>query len=188
MHDDRPYIPRLERSYEWGWQVHEASKSNPRPIRVACFKPALGTERETQQLREDLENHLSQFLREPTFEKQAEKVIVDFFAGVLGHLKKHLHNKKAYRSTQKQVVVSVPLCWSMRTCRRLQNLLAQAALDFDFSDRLEAQTGTIAGISFISEPEAAALGILGLTSLDIRRLVSICSPTVPMVTKELTCT
>lgn len=162
-------ISALEYPYHWGYQVSRVLQTNPQSVRIACFKPTLGTETETEPLREELEQRLSVLQGAKT----PHTVIVGFFTALLRHLRKVLVEKNVFEGTLKQLVVAFPLFWTMESCRMLQSALARAANNSGFIHGLGVQTETISGLSFISEPEAAALGILGIQTSEIRMLVSI---------------
>lgn len=162
--------------YRWGFDVHQhfrypdADRMNFR--RITRSKLLLHNSEHTRYIREQLQNAIIE-LKSVDAIQNGMNFIVDYLIQLLAHAKLQLQQYHNFKDTDSvEFVLCVPVMWTRRACRRMQNAIREASYRSRFgkviSDSLES-------LYIVSEPEAAAACILAKTR-DIE--VILCSSRV----------
>lgn len=129
--------------------------------------------------------------------KTALQANVDYLTDLFRHVKSHMQNHQLgdgtqvdlYKGTRKDIVGAIPLVWSMESVLEYKEVLGQAFHNSGFTDGVEFENPPVvaddvtdgdkptnppaAKLLSVTEPEAAALSILGCGASDVFELVCV---------------
>ena len=139
----------------WGFGVQSLVKpdvdlSNYK--RVLKSKLLLDTNVKTQKARDELRPTLDS-MKSAEIIKEDDDVIAHYLTRLFSHAKQQLASEHDIPDgVQIEHVLCVPVVWSAKACRRMQNAMENAIK--------ESGLGTMSGLFLVSEPEAAATFVI----------------------------
>ena len=150
-------------NFIWGYGIHQLIKPDAdlrQYNRITRSKLLLDKSPRTESVREELRPILERLkiktnrLGKTSFGKTAEDVIADYLTQLFLHTKTQLATKyRVPNGVAIEHVLCVPVVWDAKACRTMQSAMETAIKS--------SGLGSIEGLFFVSEPEAAAAYIIG---------------------------